>query len=233
MKLKNVLLASVFPFLIFSCNQDQPSDKPNIVWICAEDITTMLGCYGDPNARSPHLDAFAEKSVRFTNAFSTAPVCSPSRSCIITGEYATSLGTQHLRSETRIPESIVPFPKLLKKAGYYVSNNDKEDYNFEDNTIWHESSKTAHWKNRNEGQPFFSVFNINITHQSGIFGNDSVYAERIREYIPRVEKVIPEKLILPPYIPESPLIRKLWARYYTNVQVMDLQFAAQLKELEA
>lgn len=232
MKLKNVLLASVTLFLIYNCKPESSEEKPNVVWVCTEDITTMLGCYGDPNARTPHLDAFAEKSVRFTNAFATAPVCSPSRSCIITGEYATSLGTQHLRSETRIPASVVPFPKLLKKAGYYVSNNDKEDYNFEDKTIWDESSNKAHWKNRAEGQPFFSVFNINITHQSGIFGNDSVYAERIKEYLPGIEEVNPENLVLPPYFTESPVIRKLWARYYTNIQVMDMQFAARLKELE-
>jgi N-sulfoglucosamine sulfohydrolase len=232
MKLTNVLLTSASSFLFWSCHPVHSPEKPNIVWICTEDITTMLSCYGDPNGRTPHLDAFAEKSVKFTNAFATAPVCSPSRSCIITGEYATSLGTQHLRSETQIPESVIPFPKLLKKAGYYVSNNDKEDYNFEDNTIWNESSSKAHWKNREEGQPFFSVFNINITHQSGIFGNDSVYTERIRAYLPEIEEVIPENLVLPPYFPESPVIRKLWARYYTNLQIMDLQFAARLKELE-
>ncbi len=209
------------------------SEQPNILWISTEDITTMLGCYGDPNAYTPNLDAFAEKSVKFTEAFATAPVCSPSRSCIITGEYATSLGTQNLRSEVTIPESVVPFPKYLREAGYYVTNNDKEDYNFTDTTIWNESSKTAHWRNRAAGQPFFSVFNIEITHQSGIFGNDSVYHERIKDYLPKIKTVNPDSLVLPPYFPESPTILKLWARYYTNIQVMDMQFEERLNELKS
>lgn len=229
---KNIILATFSPLLLWNCAADNARDRPNIVWICAEDITTMLGCYDDENASTPNLDAFAKRSVKFTNAFATAPVCSPSRSCIITGEYATSLGTQHLRSETLIPESVVPFPKYLKKAGYYVSNYDKEDYNFTDTTIWHESSEKAHWRNRKGDQPFFSVFNIGITHQSGIFGNDSVYAARLENYLPKIKKVISENLVIPPYFPESPELRKFWARYYSNVQVMDMQFAERLKELE-
>ncbi len=228
--MKSFLSFAAIVFIFSGCS-NKP-EKPNILWISTEDITTMLGCYGDPNAYTPNLDAFAEKSVKFTEAFATAPVCSPSRSCIITGEYATSLGTQHLRSEVKVPEIVVPFPKYLRKAGYYVTNNNKEDYNFVDTTIWNETSKTAHWRNRAPGQPFFSVFNIEITHQSGIFGNDSVYHERIREYISKIKTVNPDSLILPPYFPESPAIRKLWARYYTNVQVMDMQFEERLNELK-
>ncbi len=229
MKLFLSLIA--LPFIVLGCVNK--IEQPNILWISTEDITTMLGCYNDPNAFTPNLDAFAEKSVKFTEAFATAPVCSPSRSCIITGEYATSLGTQHLRSEVTIPERIVPFPKYLRKAGYYVTNNDKEDYNFVDTTIWNESSKTAHWRNRPAGQPFFSVFNIEITHQSGIFGNDSVYHERIKDYLSKIETVNPDSLVIPPYFPESPAIRKLWARYYTNIQVLDIQFEERLNELNS
>ncbi len=223
-------ISILFTIFIFGCSAKQ--EQPNIVWICAEDITTMLGCYGDPNARTPNLDAFAEKSVRFTNAYATAPVCAPSRSCIVTGEYATSLGTQHLRSEVQIPESVIPFPKLLREAGYSCTNYDKQDYNFTDTTIWNESSKNAHWKNRTEGQPFFAVFNIGITHQSGIFGDDQTYQKRISKYASHIKKVNSESLQIPPYFPESEKIRKLWARYYTNVQIMDIQFAERIAELE-
>ena len=208
-------------------------EKPNIVWITAEDITTMLGIYGDPNASTPHLDAFAEKSVTYTNAYATAPVCMPARSAIITGVHAASLGTQHLRSDVEIPGFIPRFPKLLRDAGYFVTNNDKEDYGFTDTTIWHYSSKKAHWRLREDsGQPFFSVFNLGITHQSGIFGNDSVYKNRIEKYLPKIELVKPDEIILPPYFPDSPGIRKLWARYYTNVRIMDVQFQEVLDQLE-
>jgi len=228
--MRNLLCISIV-LIVMGCSKSE-LDKPNIVWICAEDITTMLGCYGDPNAHTPNLDAFAEKSVKFTNAYATAPVCAPSRSCIVTGEYATSLGTQHLRSDVRIPGSVIPFPKLMRDAGYYCTNYDKQDYNFTDTTIWNESSKNAHWRNRGEDQPFFAVFNIGITHQSGIFGDDEVYAERISKYASKIKKVHPTSLQIPPYFPESETIRKLWARYYTNLQIMDMQFAERLKELE-
>lgn len=223
-----------FTAVVFSCDfDDNGLGKPNILWITAEDITTMLGSYGDPNARTPHLDAFAEQSVRFSNAYATAPVCMPSRSAIISGVHAVSLGTQHLRSDVEIPDYIPRFPKLLREAGYFVTNNDKEDYGFTDTTIWDYSSKQAHWRLRNDkDQPFFSVFNLGITHQSGIFGNDSVYEKRIENYLPEIERAKPENIQLPPYFPDSPEIRKLWARYYTNISIMDIQFQEILDQLE-
>ncbi len=207
-------------------------EKPNILWVSCEDITTMLGCYGDSNATTPNLDKFAKQSILYSNAFATAPVCSAARSCIITGYYATTLGTEHLRSKVEIPNVIKPFPKYLQEKGYYTTNNYKEDYNFSDEGIWNVSSKTAHWRNRKENQPFFSVFNLGLTHQSSIFGNDSIYNDRISKFLPYIERTNPESLVLPTYYPDSPTIRKLWARYYTNVSIIDYQFGQILKELE-
>ncbi|WP_339713012.1 sulfatase-like hydrolase/transferase [uncultured Kriegella sp.] len=221
---------------VFACNPNKESnenDKPNILWVACEDITTMLGCYGDSNASTPYLNDFAASSVLFSNAFATAPVCSPSRSSLITGRYATTLGTQHLRSETKIPSFIEPFPKKLRDAGYYVTNNAKEDYNFQDNTIWDQSSKEAHWRNRNrEDQPFFSVFNLGITHQSGIFGNDSMYMRKIKKFLPNIKVAQQDSITLPEYYPDTPEIRKLWARYYTNISIMDYQFHNIMDQLE-
>ena len=121
------------------CGQPEPSSvstvaqtapkKPNILWITCEDTSPYLGCYGDPHALTPNLDKLASEGSLYTQAFVTAPVCSPVRSCLITGVYATSLGTQHLRSTVPPPVSIQPFPKYLRAAGYYCSNNSKEDYN--------------------------------------------------------------------------------------------------------
>lgn len=224
-----LLLASTVCALAGSDNQP----RPNVLWVTAEDITTMLGAYGDSNAHTPNLDRFAERSIRFTRAFATAPVCSPARSCLVTSQYATSLGTQNLRSEVEIPRSVIPYPKYLRQAGIYAVNNDKEDYNFVDPTIWDESSNTAHWKNRPEGVPFFSIFNLGITHQSRIFGDDAAYAERIAPWMDVVDPVDPASLELPPYYPDTPVVRKLWARYYTNVAIMDHQFGDILAELEA
>lgn len=220
---------------VLGCNdsiKEQVSWQPDILWVCCEDFTTMLGCYGDKNASTPHLDTFAKQSVLYTNAFSTAPVCSPSRSCIVTGDFAVTLGTQHLRSHSSIPDLIKPFPKYLKEIGYYVTNNYKEDYNFTDTTIWDESSPHAHWKNRQNNQPFFSIFHLGISHQSGIFGSDSVYEARISKFSPFIKRCSPDSLKLPPYYPDTPEVRKLWARYYTNISIIDYQFSLFLEELE-
>tara|TARA_R110000751_G_scaffold117001_1_gene217108 strand:- start:34032 stop:35903 length:1872 start_codon:yes stop_codon:yes gene_type:complete len=227
-----VIISLLILFGTFDLQANFQQDKPNILWVSCEDITTMLGCYGDVNASTPNLDKFAKKSILFSNAFSTAPVCSPARSSIITGYYATTIGTQHLRSEVDIPNVIKPFPKYLREIGYYAVNNYKEDYNFTEDELWSDSSKNAHWKNREKDQPFFSVFNLGITHQSGIFGNDSIYNGRIDKYLGDIEKIDPETLVLPSYYPDSPVIRKLWARYYTNVAIMDYQFGQILKELK-
>lgn len=231
----NIIVPLLLSVGVSACNINKSGKgdlHPNILWISCEDITTMLECYGDQNASTPNLDAFANRSVRFSNAFATAPVSSPSRSCIITGQYATSLGSQHLRSWVRIPDYIKPFPKYLREKGYYVSNNYKEDYNFTDTTIWNNSSYNAHWRNRDKGQPFFSVFNLEMTHQSSIFGSDSVYEDRIHKYLPFIKRCSPDSLILPPYYPGSPVIRKLWARYYTNVSIVDYLFGQIIKELD-
>src|SRR5688572_15173857 len=135
-------------------------DRPNILWITAEDLSPNLGCYGDVDARTPHLDAFARDAVRYTRAFATAPVCSPARSCLISGVYATTLGTQRLRSQFPVPGSVRGFPAYLREAGYYCANNVKTDYNLRNEAAfirdaWDESSSRAHWRGRRSGQPFF------------------------------------------------------------------------------
>ena len=132
--------------LLSGCNQQKEnktaSEKPNILWITCEDITPMLGTYGDPEALTPNLDNLASKGIQYNHAYSTAAVCSPARSCLVTGVYATSLGTQNLRSDFNIPADIRTLPHILRDHGYYCSNNYKEDYNFFDSTIWDESSHT-------------------------------------------------------------------------------------------
>ncbi|HNS22612.1 MAG TPA: sulfatase-like hydrolase/transferase [Sedimentisphaerales bacterium] len=207
--------------------------KPNILWITCEDISPYLGCWGDPLAITPNLDRLAGRSIRYTNAYATAPVCSPSRSCLITGVYATSLGTQHLRSQIAIPKQIEPFPKLLRAAGYYCTNNFKEDYNFRDPAIWDDSSRTAHWRNRPAGQPFFSVFNFTSTHQSQINGSDEQFEAQYRSKLAPEERHDAGKMILPPYYPDTPVVRKMWARYYDLITYMDKQVGEILDQLEA
>ena len=159
-----VLTIASIPFVAHSA-------QPNILWITSEDNGPQLGCYGDDVANTPNLDALASGGLRYTNCWSTAPVCAPARTAIITGMYPTSLGAQHMRSAVPIPEEVALFPQLLRDAGYYTTNNSKEDYNLAKiKSPWDESSKKAHWKNRPSPEtPFFSVFNITtITHESKI-----------------------------------------------------------------
>src|SRR5688500_10632044 len=144
--------------------------QPNIIWISNEDMSPRLGAYGDAVARTPVLDRLAKESVRFTNAYTTAPVCAPSRAAIITGMHQASIGAQHMRTtEDRVPELPGPylavppfyvkaFPEYLRGAGYYTTNRAKTDYQFGvPFTIWDETGRTAHWRNRpDKSQPFFS-----------------------------------------------------------------------------
>src|SRR6478752_7138345 len=139
------------------------SEKPNILWIVCEDNNAdMIGCYGNPFATTPNIDRFSKEGLLYKNAFSTAPVCAPSRCTIITGMYPPGLGTEHRRSVYAVPDYVKFFPRYLREAGYYTTNNAKKDYNTVDQTeAWDESSNTATYKNRKPGQPFFAVFNLN------------------------------------------------------------------------
>src|SRR5690606_38128473 len=92
--------------------------------------------------------------------WSNAPVCAPARTAIISGMYPTSLGAEHMRSFADLPPGTQMFPRLLRDAGYYCTNNSKEDYNLRTpKDVWDESSGRAHYKQRAAGQPFFAVFN--------------------------------------------------------------------------
>ena len=106
-------------------------ERPNFLFIIAEDMSPNLGCYGDPDAITPNLDAFAAGSTRCTRAFSATGVCATSRSAMITGMHPSSIGTQHMRSKITMPDSILPFPALPREAGYFCTNRGKEDYNFD------------------------------------------------------------------------------------------------------
>jgi len=142
---------------------------PNILWITCEDISPYLGCYGDKNATTPNLDKLASEGTLYSNVYANAPVCAPARFTIISGMYASSAGTHHMRSTNKIPENIRFYPEYLREAGYYCTNNSKTDYNCtEYGELWDESSRTAHYKNRKPGQPFFAIFNLTITHESQI-----------------------------------------------------------------
>ena len=212
---KVYLLLLVFPTVI------QAQDRPNILWITVEDMSPNLGCYGDMYAHTPNLDRFAEESILYANAIATAPVCAPARSTIITGMYQTAIGTHHMRNEAWLPEEVQPFTMYLRDAGYYCTNNHKEDYQFDPPPgTWDESSRQAHYKNRpDQDQPFFAVFNLHTTHESRV-ARDDVYEEVTRDLSDSL-RIEAGEGPLPPYYPDTELVRRDWARYYNVVAAMD------------
>lgn len=207
------------------------ADRPSILWITCEDTNALLGAYGDRLARTPNLDGFARQGVRYDNAFAYTGVCAPSRSSLITGVNPSRLGSGGMRSSTRLPGEVKAFTEYLREAGYYTSNNVKTDYNFPvPKTAWDESSNRAHWKNRAPGQPFFSVFNIMVTHQSFIFG-PGAGVPASQGMPPLVTD--PAKVTIPPIHPDLPEFRQEWARHYDNVARMDTEVGRILAELDA
>ncbi len=213
---------------------------PNILWITAEDMSPYLGCYGDEFSTTPHLDRFAKESVRYTRAFAAAPVCSPSRACLITGVTTVSLGAHQMRSAFPIPDRVKAFPSYLRGAGYFTSNNVKTDYNNGATQrliaeAWDESSGEAHWRSgqRRKGQAFFAVFNDMTTHQSRTtVWPYEVFKREVQSHLSEEEIHDPGKVPLPTYYPDTPSIRKEWARMYDCVTVMDKNTGRLLKELK-
>ena len=226
-----LLLIIVIPNSIRAQSQQSP---PNILWITCEDISPNLGCYGDPLAYTPNLDALAEKGVLYTHAFATAPVCAVARSSIITGMYSTSYGAQHMRCKARMPQDKKTYPEYLREIGYFCTNNRKTDYNIEMNdcSVWDRCSNKAHWRDRkNSQQPFFSIFNFTTSHESRV--NDSIRHIEAIANVPEEILKTPDQMVLPPYFPDTEQVRKLWARYYNNITAMDQQVGELLAQLEA
>ncbi len=236
-------------FLFLACNslQEESPDydtlqlpnQPNILWLVAEDMSPTIPAYGDSTIQTPNLDRLFNEGVRYTHMFSVSGVCAPSRFSIATGIYTTRGGAQHMRTSSRpeymeqigvIPYEATPDPpvrmmsEVMRENGYYTTNNSKQDYQFKAPIMaWDENSRQAHWKNRPENMPFFSVVNIGVTHESQIWAraNDSLL-------IPS-DSDVP----IPPYLPNTELVRADVRRMYSNILLLDARVGTILDELEA
>ena len=216
--------------LLAATNQEPP--RPNILWITCEDISPNVGCYGDAYAVTPNIDRLAAQGVRYAHAFAPIGVCAPSRSTLILGTFASSAGTQHMRCNGPRPDYLRCFTEYVRETGTYCSNNEKTDYNFPaPKAAWDESSKKAHWRNRKPGQRFFSVFNILTSHESQIRQSEAAYQKRTADFAPG-ERHDPAKAPLPPYHPDTPEVRRDWARYADMITAMDKEVGQYLRQLE-
>jgi len=223
-----IVLLIVLLVIFHSACKEQSLPPPNILWITNEDTGPAWGCYGDNYAITPNIDHLAKSdgAYIFEQAFSNAPVCAPARSTLITGMYATSLGTQHLRSEIPVPEDLKILPELLKEYGYYTTNNSKTDYNFNPSGRWHENDGDAHWQNRPDGKPFFSVFNFGITHEghtNDLNPNDTEILSQLHT---------PSEAILPPYFPNNESFRDIWAHMSDLMTVFDQEVGNLIQQLK-
>ena len=226
------LLILFITVVLISCDNRTANLQPNILWITCEDLSPILGCYGDRVANTPNIDLFAQNAVRFTNAYASAPICTPARSSLITGVYASSMGTHHLRGVVPKSDKIKCFTEFLRERGYYCTNNVKEDYNFiTPEEAWDESSDSAHWRNRKPEQPFFSVFNFMVTHQSQTrYGIEKL--NEINSTLDEKDRINPDDVEIPPYYPDTPIVRNNIASLYTQVHIMDKKFQEIINQLE-
>jgi uncharacterized sulfatase len=219
------LLLSIFPA------SASAADRPNIVWIVSEDNSKhYLKLFDPEGTETPNIEALAREGITFTRAFSNAPVCSVARTTLATGCYAPRLGTMsHRRLEpAKLPEGLRLFSGLLREAGYYTSNNSKEDYNTtKDPGAWDDSSKKASWRNRPDpAQPFFHMESHADSHESGLHFDPAIMATEKTEHDP-------DKVTLPPYFPDTPLFRYTKARYLDRIRRIDTIVGETVAKLEA
>ncbi len=199
--------------------------QPNVLWIYGEDLYPDLACYGTTAVQTPHLDSFAAEGMTFKNAFVTCPVCSPSRSAIITSRYQTRIGAHHHRSQRAapLPDDVHLITEHFREAGYFTCNSPgpglydragKTDFNFARDSPFDGTD----WSQRASGQPFYAQLNIMDTH---------------RDFVRDPETPIdPATVDLPPYYPDHPLARADWAHYLESIQVLDRKVGAILRRLE-
>jgi uncharacterized sulfatase len=200
--------------------------RPNILWIIAEDLSPDLSCYGEGLVKTPNINKLASEGVRYTNVCTTSPVCSATRSAFMTGMYQTSIDCHHHRSHRydgyTLPEPVKVITEYFREAGYFTSNcaglnwnkRGKTDFNFKLNKPFDGTD----WRQRKEGQPFFSQINFSETHR--VFKRDP-------------DNPIDEDAVnLPPYYPDHPIARRDWANYLEFIQILDKKVGKVLKRLE-
>ncbi|MCB0631439.1 MAG: sulfatase [Lewinella sp.] len=243
----------------------QLPEQPNILWLVTEDMSAYIPSFGDSTIETPNLSRLAAEGVVYPRFFSPSGVCAPSRAAIATGMYPSGIGANHMRTSSYSevtglpPYEAVPPPQVrmmsewLRMNGYYCTNNSKTDYQFNAPvTAWDESGNFAHWRNRADGQPFFSIFNFTVTHESGLFEPYGMRKNEFRFYQAGDTsfatgawngKTSPEEtpvhvspdlnFPIPPYLPQTDSVRRDMWKVYNNIAEMDKELGAVLAQLEA
>ncbi|MBX2877207.1 MAG: sulfatase [Saprospiraceae bacterium] len=213
--------------LVGSCTtpEEVADPPPNILWIIAEDLSPDLACYGHSLVKTPNIDGLARRGVRYTQAFTAAPVCAPSRTALAVGMYQTAINAHHMRYpdslKNELPADIIPLNELLRRQGYRTANikdapgRGKGDWSFRSDLVHYDTDR---WDELQADKPFFAVVNLRLTHRP--FERDTI------------NPIDPANVDLPPYYPDDPVVRRDWAQYLETVQVMDQLVGEVLREVE-
>ena len=226
-----ILLSFLFAAHVSTAREKLP--PPNILWISWEDVGPHLGAYGDEYARSPNMDKLAAEGLTYLHAYSNYPVCAPARTTIITGQYASSYGGQFMRVRSIPKPEVELFPEIMRRAGYYCTNDGKDDYQMTYNrdVVWDEMGNGARWDGRDAKQPFFSVVNFGTTHEGHSRTENVAWVKEIGKALGS-NRHDPEKAPVPPYLPDEEMIRKNIALYYDNMTYTDSTSNLLLERLE-
>ena len=237
MKIPLVIIVLVISFT--ALRSADPMPRPNILWLIAEDLGPHLGCYGTAQVWTPNLDGLAAGGMRYTRAFTTAPVCSPSRSAFMTGMYQTTIGAQNHRSHVddgfALPEGVRVLPDWLRDVGYFTANirrfPSSVDFAGAGKTDWNfahpgEAFDSDRWQDLKTHQPFYAQVNLQETHRS----YPTMLAER--RGFPAPRRADPAKVDLPPYYPDVPEARADWANYLDAATALDRKIGQVLAQLE-
>ena len=209
-------------------------NKPNIIWISTHDTSAKnLGCYGDKFSHTPNIDSLATNGIRYANAFTAGPICSPSRTSIFTGMHPTTLGTHHHRSAVVRPNYVQLITTILKNAGYtctkpdtdlnlYISPDEYDDF-LDPNEIWDKKHSAA---------PFFAYFKLGSPHAS-VFKLEPKDARKERSKLLKENELHdPANAPVPSFIPNTPLFRERYALFYDAVTNMDKEVGGILSKLK-
>jgi len=230
-ELRNLLIGTAVLNFFPGCIAEKETEiPPNIVWITSEDNSIhYMNMFYPGGAETPAIQSLADHGIQFTRAFSNAPVCSAARSTLISGVYGPRMASHYHRNMAKVnmPGDLRMFPAYLRQAGYYTSNNNKEDYNIlKSEGTWDESSAQASYRNRRESQPFFHVYNIAATHESRLHFS--------REEMESTPTRFPaDSVVIQPNHPQTELFAYTNAYYRDKIMEMDSQvgeFVNQLKE---
>ena len=220
-------------------NQLVADERPNILWIYVDDMSDWLGCYGDSIAETPHIDSLASQGVVFRRAYVPAPVCSTTRSALITGTMQTSHGLHNHRTMIKLPlpEQLTTVPELFRAAGYVTFNEAKDDYNFQRDRTQMYSAEfkrptrkqvTSHlighdlsWLKQLKGKPFFGQIQL----KGGKLGGETG-----AEY-PAPSRGRGDDVIVPPQYPDNSVFRNAIARHYEQIAETDAQVGAIISAL--